>query len=137
MVSRVRSLFTLNNVILLVAFLLVASWMWGTMEALQKNFSLQQRVNEMASEVELLDLEAQTLQFQQRYLKSNEYLELAAREHLGKASPGEKVLILPKNTVNDSKYREAAASAPATIEPSNFHQWMSFFFAEKSGSKPN
>jgi cell division protein FtsB len=132
MLARIRAYFTLNNVILLVAFLLAISWMWGTMEALQKNFTLQQKVNQMKTEVELLDLEAQTLEFQQKYFQSDEYLELAAREHLGKAAPGEKVIILPKNTANDSQYREARASTTAATPPSNFHQWMTFFFGEKA-----
>jgi cell division protein FtsB len=134
MFRHIRTYFNLNNTILLVAVLLAISWMWGTMEALQKNFMLQQRVNQMANEVELLDLEAQTSAFQQRYLRSNEYLELAAREHLGKVAPGEKVLVLPESTVNDTQYREANVPHVTPVVPSNFHQWMMFFFGEKSRS---
>lgn len=131
MLHRFRAYINLNNVILAVALLLAMSWLWGTMEALQKNFTLQQKVNQMQGEVELLDLETQMLQFQQKYLQSNEYLDLAAREHLGKVAPGEKVIFLPPNTVNDSQYREVSTAKTRIETPSNFSQWMTFFFGEK------
>lgn len=102
------------------------------MEALQRNFALQQSVDRMQQEVELTELEAEMLDFQKRYYESDEYLELAARERLNKVAPGEKVLILPETTVTDE-----GGDSPALREvappPSNFSQWMSFFFGSEAG----
>lgn len=130
--KRLRELSTLNNAVLLAAFLLAISWMWGTMEALQKNFTLQQTVDRTAQEVELLDLEAQMLEFEKRYYESDEYLELAARARLNVAAPGEKLLILPENTVTDDTYQPQVTPAPPVDPPSNFSQWMNFFFGKKT-----
>lgn len=102
------------------------------MGALQRNFALQQMVDRTEQEVELMEIETQMLEFQKRYLESDEYLELAARDRLNKASPGEKVLMLPPNTPITEQPSEATQLYEPTPPPSNFSQWMTFFF----GSKP-
>lgn len=132
MVKHFSKYLTLQNAILLAAILLTLSWIWGTMQALQRNYALQQEVTREQQQVELLDIETQTLVFQQRYLQSNEYLELAAREHLNKANPGEHVILLPDHGVTDTQ-KTARQQAAAIVPPSNFQQWMSFFFGEKRG----
>lgn len=102
------------------------------MEALQRNFALQQSVDRMQQEVELMELETEMLDFQKRYYESDEYLELAARERLNKVAPGEKVLILSETTVTDTG---ASSTTPRETAPppSNFSQWMSFFFGSGAG----
>ncbi|HYG83319.1 MAG TPA: septum formation initiator family protein [Verrucomicrobiae bacterium] len=130
MIKQLQKFVNLQNAILLAAILLTLSWVWGTMQALQRNFILQQEVTIKQQEVELLDLETQTLAFQQRYLQSNEYLELAAREHLNKAKPGEKVILLPDHNVKDTQAKQQ--KPPAHLPQSNFQQWVNFFFSEKT-----
>lgn len=132
MLKHLRELLTLNNVVLLAALLLAVSWVWGTMEALQKNYTLQQTVDRTAQEVELLDIERQMLEFEKQYYESDEYLELAARARLNKAAVGEKVLILPENTVKDEVYQEHIVTSAPAEPPSNFSQWMNFFFSKKT-----
>lgn len=121
----------MNNIVLLAALLLAVSWMWGTMGALQKNFALQQMVDRTEQEVEVMEIETQMLEFQKRYLESDEYLELAARERLNKASPGEKVLMLPPNTPIAEQPNEVSQLYESVPPPSNFSQWMTFFFGVK------
>jgi cell division protein FtsB len=132
MLKQLQKHLTLNNAILFAAFLLTLSWMWGTMEALQRNYALQQEVAASQVEVELMELEAQNLEFQKRYYQSSEYLELSAREHLNKAKPGEKLLILPNHNVTDTL---AKTRRQATTPPSNLQQWTTFFFAEQDNKK--
>jgi len=132
MLKQLKKHFTLNNAILFAAFLLTLSWVWGTMEALQRNFALQQQVAASQVEVELMGLEAQNLEFQKCYYQSSEYLELFAREHLNKAKPGEKLLILPNHTVTDVTALKVRRQATM---PTNLQQWMTFFFAEKDAKK--
>lgn len=126
--------FTLNNVVVGVAFLIGASWAWGSIGVMQRNYDLQKEVDSMTRQQRLLELETDNLTYEQRYYKSDEYKELAVRERLGLVKPGEKVVILPPNS-------EAAKRADSTITnrqsavivpPSNFQQWMNFIFGGNS-----
>lgn len=127
-----RHYVTLQNGAVALALLIALSWSWGTVTTLQRNFSLQQQVDTLDQEAELSSLQNDNLKFQQNYLRSNEYLELSARELLGKSAPGEKVVILPDSS--DVKDTAGQAKNPLTpVErPSNFSQWMQFFFGDKN-----
>ncbi|MBC7746449.1 hypothetical protein H7Y40_00505 [Pedobacter sp.] len=124
-----RQYMTLNNGAVAVALLIALSWLWGTVVTLQKNFVLQQQVGALDQQVQIAEIENTNLGFQRQYFKSSEYLELAAREKLGKAAPGEKLIILPPTV----KSPAASVPAPATsVEASNFQQWMRFFFGKNA-----
>lgn len=131
MFKKVQHHLTLNNAVLLLALLITVSWAWGTVQAIQQNFELQQQVDGIGQQIAYQELENETLQFENQYYNSNEYLELSARDHLGKANPGEKLLILPPTTVSD----KAATGQPAVTpiaKRSNLQQWMYFLFGNKS-----
>ena len=123
---------TMNNIVIAVALVVAAGWAWGSITTMQRNFALQKEVDARRRELELTDLEVQTLQYQQNYYKSDEYKDLSAREHLVLASPGEKVLLLPPNSpvVKREAQQQATVSdsqpAPGSA-PSNFQQWINFF----------
>jgi cell division protein FtsB len=128
--------FTLNNVVVVVALLIAASWAWGSVEVMQRNYDLQKEVDGKAREQKLLELETATLTFEQRYYKSDEYKELAVRERLGLAKPGERVLVLPPNSVAATQADDVVSKRqPAsTVQPSDFQQWMNFIFGGNSKS---
>jgi cell division protein FtsB len=122
---------TMNNIVITGALLVAAGWAWGSVTTMQRNFALQREVDAKRRELELTDLEVQTLKYQQNYYKSDEYKDLAAREHLGLASPGEKVLLLPPNSeavrrADAQAARVVQIPAGATLAASNFDQWMNF-----------
>lgn len=126
-----RHYVTIQNGAVALALLIALGWSWGTVSTLQKNFGLQQEVDAMQQEVELADLQNQNLKFQQNYLRSSEFLELTAREKLGKAAKGERVVILPDSSGVVDTAGQVKAVAPTPIKPSNFSQWMQFFFSNK------
>lgn len=128
--------FTLNNVVVVVALLIAASWAWGSVDVMQRNYDLQKEVDGKAREQKLLELETTTLTFEQRYYKSDEYKELAVRERLGLAKPGEKVLILPANSpaAVQADDQVLLREPGRTEQPSNFQQWMNFIFGGNSKS---
>ncbi|HEX4662618.1 MAG TPA: septum formation initiator family protein [Candidatus Saccharimonadales bacterium] len=131
--KRVQTLANLNNMVLVVAVFITLSWLWGTIQAIQKNFILQQKVDDLKQEIAVDELENQTLKFQQRYLNSSEYLDLSARTHLNKVMPGEKVVNLPPTTVAAT----APKSSTSTVgikSRSNLEQWLYFLFGEKTDS---
>ncbi len=127
--------FTLNNAVLLIAFLIAISWAWGAVSTMQRNYELQRKVDARERELRLTELEVQTLEYQSKYYASEEYLDLAARQSLGLADKGEKLLILPANTDAAKKYDKETSTdavAAAVDTPSNFEQWLTFLMGGNS-----
>lgn len=122
---------TMNNVVMAIALLVGIGWAWASIGAMQRNYDLQKEVDGKARQQKLLELENQALVFEQKYYQTREYQELAVRDRLGLASPGEKVVLLPPNS-------EAAKQADETLEKTtehlvekpvdNFQQWINFLF---------
>ncbi len=117
---------TLNNVVLAIAFVIGANWAWGSIEMMQRNYTLQRTLDIKRREQTLAELENATLAYEKRYYESDEYKELAVRDYVGLGSEGEKVLILPAREMNNTS--EAVSTQPGVVNqsPSNFQQWMDF-----------
>jgi cell division protein FtsB len=128
--------FTMNNVVMTIALLVGVGWAWASVGAMQRNYNLQKEVDDKARQAKLIELETQSLVFEQKYFKSTEYQELALRERLGLANPGEKVLMLPSNTDAAKKADASFIATPqvkASDEPvSNYQLWMNFLFGGNS-----
>lgn len=130
---------TFNNLVILTAFLIAAGWIWGSLQVMQRNYALQKEVDFKRRQLQLTELQKQSLELQQRYYQTNEYRELAARESLGLVMPGEKVLILPENSEAAKQADEAMASGGnRSVVPqqeiSNMEQWLNFLFGGYSRS---
>jgi cell division protein FtsB len=121
--------FTLNNLVIVIAFAIAAGWAWGSVNVMQRNYALQAELDSKKQQLQVADLEAQTLQFERKYYQSDEYKELEVRKRLGLAAPGEHVVVLPPNSqaVIDSD-KQVSPSAVKLIETSKFQQWMNFLF---------
>lgn len=120
--------FTLNNVVIAIAFLIAASWTWGAIGVMQRNYALQQSISLKRQELLLTELETKTQEFENRYYQSDEYKELAVRESLGYGLPGEKVIILPPNSAQAKQSDESLVRTVVTRPASNFEQWVNFLF---------
>jgi len=127
----IKPYINLNNGVLVIALLVAGSWVWSTIDAIQRNFKLQQQVGSLQQEIAVNELVNKTMKFQNKYYESAEYQELSARERLNKAGPGEKVVVLPANTVHASEQTALSGEIPIA-ERSNFAQWMYFLFGKKS-----
>ena len=128
--------FTMNNIVVVLALLIAAGWAWGSVTMMQRNYALQRSVDDQKQQEQLLQLQVATMQYQQNYYKSTEYQDLAAREHLGLASPGEKELILPPNSAAAKQEQQPAVQKAISQPPSNFNQWVSFLVgASAAGSQ--
>lgn len=124
---------TTNNIVVAVALLVALSWAVGSVSVMERNYSLQREVEDKQRQLTLLELEAQTLKFEQSYYKSDEYKDLAARQKLGLVTPGEKVLIVPQNTPQATAYDTANQPKPVeTVPPSNMQQWLTFLLGGNS-----
>ena len=126
--------FTINNIVIGVAFLIALSWVWGSLGVMQRNYTLQQSLSRKNQELELATLETRNLELEQAYYKTHEYQELAAREKLGKGAPGEHVLILPPQPAKTPTTSSVSHTPTTQVDesPSNFTQWMDFLFGRNS-----
>lgn len=121
---------TMNNVVIAIALVIGASWTWGSIGMMQRNYALQKEVDGKKREQQLADLEVQTLTYEQNYYKSSEYQDLAMRQRLGMVDAGEKALILPPNTQAAKNADKALTGKRASpiVQESNFQQWANFLF---------
>ena len=126
-----RQVLTGNNIFIATVVFFAVIWVWGNISVMEKNYSLQKKLELKKREQLIGEIEYETLKYEQKYLKSAEYQELAARSKLGLADKGEKVLIL-------DKYPEEAKKENKVEKQSNFNQWVNFLFggnAYKSSTK--
>jgi hypothetical protein len=121
---------TTSNLVIAVAFVIGLGWAWGSVGVMQRNFDLQREIDHKQRQELLLELEKDTLAYQQNYYKTAEYQELAARDRLGLGMAGEKVLILPPNSekAKNADVTVSEGSAAAEKPPANLTQWMNFLF---------
>ena len=137
-IYRLKRYTTLNTVVILIGAIVVSGWVWGSITTMQRNYALQKEVDARERELALTQLEVDTMQLQKNYYASDEYKELAARERLGLAAPGEKVLLLPPNSAAAKATNITEKSPTATTRTlTNFEQWMLFLFGGSAARLQN
>jgi len=126
--------FTLNNVVVVIAFVIAAGWVWGSLGVMQRNYALQKELESKTRQLTVAQLDTESAKLEQRYYNTDEYKELAVRERLGLVSPGESVLILPPNSEAAKNIGKTDPTAVAVqITPvSNFTQWINFLFGSNN-----
>lgn len=122
----------MNNAVVAIAAIIAISWAWASVEVVQKNYALQREVDDKLRQKQLIELETQSLEYEQKYYRSSEYLTLEVKKRLGLTEPGEKVLVLPANTASASSEDEATTNVVVQTsqesEPTNLQQWLNFLF---------
>ena len=117
---------TTQNAVVAAAIVIALGWVWGSVSMMQRNYELQRRVDARERELQLRQLEVEMLGYERAYYQTSEYQELAARQYLGLAEPGEQLLVLPPNS-EQAKADDAAAQPVVTAtQPSNYEQWLNF-----------
>ena len=111
--------------------LVCIAWLWGSVSAMSKNWDLARQVESKKREKALLALEMETLELENKYYASAEYQELAARRQHGKLFDGEKLLVLPENSVA-AKTKYQTKPEIRQDKMTNFEQWMAFLFGWRS-----
>lgn len=130
---------TFNNLVILTAFLIAAGWVWGSLQVMQRNYGLQKEVDLKKRQLQLTELQKDSLELQKKYYQTSEYQELAARQSLNLVMPGEKILILPANSdaaqQADAVVTTGNSTVPSTQQKtSNIEQWLNFLFGGYSKS---
>ena len=108
---------------------------WSGIKSVQTNYSLQKQISRIEQENQVKDLENNNLKLQNEYYNTDEFLELSARQDFGKAAPGEKILIVPKevalaHTVDFTVHQTSKVKKQPGNKPTyqkNFEAWIDFF----------
>lgn len=117
---------TVSRLVLMVVIVAVAVWMAMVIQVLNNNYKLQRQVDNAKLDSQMLELENQNLRLEQLYYRTDEYMELSARSLLGKALPGEHLVVLPRA----SHTGKAKRSGSVVATKSNFDQWLDFLFGQ-------
>jgi cell division protein FtsB len=138
--NQKKQLSDVRNIVLYVFALLVLAITWSTIKAIQANYELQKQISEIAQQNQVLFLENQNKALKNKYYETDAFLDLAARQNLGLAAPGEKVLIVPSAVAMKFVDRSVIASTkPQTTTPDtrskyekNIEAWRDFILGRKS-----
>lgn len=124
----------LNNAVILVALIIASNWVWGALQMMQRNFTLQKELDDKSRQLIVAQLDVENAKLQQRYYHTNEYKELSVRQRLGLVEPGERLLVLPPNSETVKKADETyLINKTVTVaKKSNFNQWVDFLSGKNS-----
>ena len=120
---------TIENVVLLFAIVLCLVWTYQSISAMSRNWELSERLTAERKELELVSVEVETAELENEYYNSAEYQELLARKNMDKQLPGEKMVVMPKNSEEaKNKHNDTIEVSVKEPEYSNFEKWMKFLF---------
>lgn len=122
---------TRENLLVIVALVIAASWVWGSLSVMQRNYDLQRELDQEKQQLTLVQLQVANDQLQQTYYNSSEYQELSARADLGLAQPGENLLVLPPNSqvaINADNNVDKTVVATPSEHSNDLEQWFNFLF---------
>ena len=130
--NKVDSIFSVNTLLYLVALLIAVSLSWNTVRVIERNYALEQEVDSLEEEIAILSLENENLKFNIEYFKTDDYLEVAAKEKFNKRAPNERVAVFerdefqPTNTALNFETELESEQEPDYKE--NFNAWWDFLF---------
>lgn len=135
-VKELRDVRVLGLLVFVVIILLVS---WSGIKSIQTNYELQQKIARLEQEVEVKKLENANAALRNQYLETDQFLELAARRQFGKAAPGEKLILVPKEVALANSIPTEVSEKPKPKPQAkkseyqrNFEAWMQFFFNSSS-----
>jgi len=140
LLDQLRDVRVIGLLIFTVIVLLIS---WSGIKVIQSNYQLQKQISQLKQENQVEDLRNSNTALQNDYYKTDQYLEIAARQNFGLAAPGEKELIVPKEvalakapeikTAATPEAEQAQASQPFFMR--NLEAWRNFFL-NRSADEP-
>lgn len=115
-----------QHIVVLVIVSIILLFVAATIDVLNNNYRLQQQADNAELDNQVTELENQNLKLEQTYYQTEEYMDLSARSLLGKAQPGENLVILPRAQHDNS----GSADGSAKVSKSNLDQWLDFLFGQ-------
>lgn len=88
-----------------------------------QNYQVNKQVDSLQTQIVSLRQSNQNLQNEILYFQTDAYKQELARQQLNLQAPGEKVVIVPKDTSTNS-----SGDQTRTVPLPNWQQWWNFFF---------
>ena len=97
------------------------------------NYNSNKALQSEEQKVVSLTEDIKYLQYQINYYQTNSYKEKEAREKLGYKAPGEIVMQMPIDNMEDQI--SDSGIIPAQIKVPNYRLWLQYFFDKQSNSR--
>ena len=108
---------------------------WSGVSVIEANYGLQKQITQLDQQNQVQRLENSNLKLKNDYYKTDAYLELQARQALGKGAPGESLILVPKEVALKYAKDISVSDLTVTQKPQakskshgNFDDWMKFIF---------
>ena len=137
--KKTRQLLDIRNIGLYIFGIIVLAIAWSGAKTVQSNYELQKHISTLKQQNDVLSLQNQNTDLENRYYNTSQYLELSARQNLGLAAPGESVLIVPQATALkyiDPKLGETTITKQQTVDTrkkyvKNLESWRDFLLGRR------
>ena len=120
--------FTSRNLFFIIVTFVVVASIVGGLSSMNRNWRLEQKLEDTRVEKKMLELEIDTLKYEEAYYRSDEYQELVAREKLDKKYDGETMVLLPRNSEIAKERDKQAQLTTQERKKNNLEIWLDFLF---------
>ena len=132
--SIFKSVIDTKNLGLYALAIIALSVTWSSIKIINKNYELEKQISQLQQQVEVQEQLNKNQKLKNEYFKTDAFLDLASRKYFGKAAPGEKLIVVPKEVAAKYVHPEPAAVTETTKTVSssskfiqNWQGWIDFF----------
>lgn len=107
---------------------------WSGVRIIEVNYELQKEIAALQAKNQVRQLENQNVKLKNQYLNTDTYLELTARQQLGKGGKDEKLILIPKEiALAHAPHLPEQTTAKIIVDKSpgyikNLRAWRDFYF---------
>jgi cell division protein FtsB len=139
--KKAKQLSDARNIGLYIFGLVVLAIAWSGAKTVQNNYALQKQISTLKQQNAVLQLQNENTDLQNGYYKTDQFLELSARQNLGLAAPGEQVIIVPKRVAMSyidpalAKNTTSSDTNPPDKRPGyvkNLESWRDFLLGRRA-----
>ncbi len=129
-----KGLYDPRVLLLFLVSFIALSVFWSGAKIVQQNYELTLKAQQIENENQILELENRNKELQNQYLATDEFAELTARRVFGRAAPGEKVYIVPKEvalaalTTSNEEVLEDDTPIQKPQYQKNLDAWLNIYF---------
>lgn len=129
-----KGLYDVRVLVLFGVGFIALSVFWNGAKIVQQNYELALKVEAIEQENEVLRLENQNKELRNEFLATEEFADITARRIYGKASPGERVYIVPRDVALNSLSTTEAEEQSQQVESEksqyqkNVEAWLDIYF---------
>ncbi len=118
---------TLNSLLL---FIFVVYLLFNVGRSVYQNYNSNKDIEKEAAKLVGMEEEIHDMENRINYYQTYSFKEKEARAKLGYKAPGEKILSLPIDTMEDKI--SDSASMPMKVKETNCQLWLKYFFGQSS-----